>query len=123
MEIRPLTADEIEQAQAVDGVAFPPENSIILGAVDASGNVVGRIVLMSLVHLEGTWVAPEYRGSRLAIKLVAAAEQTLLQNGLTSVIAYTPKSDPKIGQYMRRVGYAELPIEVWQKFLPAGQQS
>ena len=118
MEIRPLTADEINQAEALDGVQFPPENSLIIGAVTNSGKVIGRIVLMSLVHLEGTHVAEPFRGTPVALKLVAEAERTLRSNGLTSVIAYTPETDPTIGQYMKRVGYERLPVEVWQKFLP-----
>ena len=119
MEIRVLTTeDEIQQAEALDGVRFPRENSIFIGAINSDGKVVGRIVLMSLVHLEGTIVAEDYRGSSAAIRLVAEAEQTLMGLGFNSAIAYTPMADAKIGAYMQRVGYQRFPVEVWQKFLP-----
>ena len=119
MEIRVLTTeDEIQQAEALDGVRFPRENCIFIGAINSDGKVIGRIVLMSLIHYEGTVVAEPYRGSSAAIRLVAHAEQELMKLGLDSAIAYTPTSDPKIGEYMSRVGYQRFPVEVWQKFLP-----
>ena len=32
-------------------------------AVEADGRIVGCSALLSIYHLEGTWIAPDYRGS------------------------------------------------------------
>lgn len=114
MEIRELTPNEIIAARDIDGVEFPPE-SVMLGAVDADGKIVGRIVLMSLLHIEGTWVDEAHRSGSLAVRLVRKAENLLADNGFTSAIAYTADVQPEIGEYLERFGYSRLPIAIWQK--------
>ena len=116
MEVRELTPEEIVAAREIDGVEFPAE-ALMLGAVDADGKVVGRIVLMSLLHIEGTWVDEAHRGGSLAVRLVRKAENMLADNGFTSAIAYTSEEQPEIGEYLQRFGYSRLPLTIWQKLL------
>jgi ribosomal protein S18 acetylase RimI-like enzyme len=120
MEIRELTPDEIIAAREIDGVEFPVE-SVILGAVDDNGKIVGRIALMSLLHIEGTWVDEAHRGGSLAVRLVKKAENLLAANGFTSAIAYVAETQPEIGDYLQRFGYSRLPLAVWQK--PLGKEA
>jgi len=114
MKIRELEPHEIPAAMAVDGAVFP-EKTIVIGAFDKDGHLVGRTALMALVHIEGTWVSEVARGGFTAIRLVKKAEQTLAERGFTSAVAYTPDDNPKIGEYLKRVGYTRVPLSVWHK--------
>jgi GNAT superfamily N-acetyltransferase len=118
LEIRTLNAAEIAQAEAIDGIDMP-DGTLFIGAIE-DGEIVGRIMMLSLVHLEGTWVHERYRGGTLAARLVKKAEEGLRTLGVTHVIAYTPESNPKIGEYMQRFGYTRFPVTTWQKPLNGG---
>lgn len=114
MEVRELNVEEIPGALAVDGAVFP-DGAIVIGAFNGDGKIVGRTALMAIAHIEGTWVAEELRGGFVAARLVRKAEQTLAENGFTSALAFTPDENPKVGEYLNRVGYTRLPLSVWQK--------
>ena len=115
--IKLLEGEERAQALSVDGFTIPvPPETLVLGAVE-DGRVVGRIMLLQMLHLEGTWVAEDKRGSTLAPRLVKAAEELLVRCGSTHAIAYTPESNPQIGQYLERFGYSRFPVTTWQKSL------
>ncbi len=118
MEIRLLKPDEIALAEVVDGVTFP-EGTLIIGAL-SDGRLVGRIALMRLWHLEGTWVDEAYRGGTLAARLVTQAERALVMMGCTAANAYTPDDHPEVGNYLSRFGYARLPVTPWTKLLNEG---
>jgi len=89
-----------------------PVDSLVIAAVDGE-TVLGRTTLTNMVHLEGTWVHPEHRGGTLGVRLIREAERQAREIGLTGLLAYTP--DTKIGEYMQRMGYERIPVEVWGK--------
>lgn len=118
MEIRLLQPDEVALAEAVDGITLPP-GTLVIGALN-DGKLVGRITLMSLIHLEGTWVDEAYRGGSTAARLVKRAEEVLAGGGVTSAWAYTPDAQPEVGDYLKRFGYSRMPLTIYQKFLNGG---
>ena len=114
--IKLLEGEERVQALALDGFVIPvAEDTLVLGAVE-DGRVIARVILLQMLHLEGTWIAPDRRGGGiLARRLVKAAEEMIVKCGATHAMAYTPEADPKIGEYMQWLGYTRFPVTVWAK--------
>jgi len=89
-----------------------PKDALVVG-IFKEGKIVGRTTLVNLLHLEGTWVSPEERGGMIGARLVAEAEKEVKEIGCSGLMAYT--ADKKHGEYMKRLGYKEVPVQVWGK--------
>lgn len=114
MKIERLPPEWYGELAAVDDGFIPPAGqSLVFVARDDAGKIVGRNVVLLLPHVEGTWVATEYRGSTLMPRLMDAAEQELAKAGASAVFAYSV-SDVN-SDYLKRMGYEELPWKVFRK--------
>jgi GNAT superfamily N-acetyltransferase len=106
MELRTLEASEYPVlCQVDDGFTPDPNHSIAIIAKDGE-EIVGRIFLLSPVHLEGPWIREDRRGMTLAARLVAKAEQEAKACGVTKLFAYAANAE--------MVGYL---VTVWAKEL------
>jgi hypothetical protein len=112
MQLRWLKADEYETlAKIPDKADLSPENTLVAVAVQDE-KIVGRMVLISLPHIECAWVAPEHRGGILAARLETFCEQRLASLGASKMLAIAV--DEKIESYFKRRDYVRLGT-VWMK--------
>lgn len=94
---------------------LPPEFAFV-AAFDSHG-LAGRMGMVPLPHIEGTWVRPDLRGSRTGIKLLREIEKIVSDSGRTHVWAFAYDEQPEIRSYYERMGYVKMPLTVWVKDL------
>ena len=110
--------DPSERHLAKDPGNVPwPEDCLIVAAFDDQDVLVGRMALIAIAHIEGTWVAPEYRGTTLTLRMIQRMESEIRKLGRTHVFAYIPKEDTKLLEYAEKIGYQEFPCKVYVKEL------
>lgn len=108
-------ADFSDLKQVSDGTVPDPKLTVPIVMRNHLGAIIGRVFLMQLVHLEGTWVREDSRGRFIGYRLIRAAERVAKAHGLKALWAYT--MDEKVEDYMKRLGYVKKPITVWVKEL------
>ena len=113
MEIRILSGEEMAKIPQPDGIGWPAAMDALAAFED--GELVGRVGIVSLAHLEGTWIAPPKRSGFLLFRLYQKVESVLKARGLTHVFAFT--ADPAHTAYLERVGYVRQPFEILVKEL------
>ena len=77
--------------------------------------VVGRMLLIAPMHIEGTWVKEGHRNGLTGMRLMSRMEKCAKDNGLTKIFAYA--ADPDIENYLQRLEYVRVPVTVWGKDL------
>lgn len=115
-EIRQITPAEYV-LQPADSRIDWPEGSIVLGAFASDGSMVGRIAIIDLPHIEGTWVADKFRRGTLAFRLIRGIEDIMRRIGRSHVFAFAYDTQPEVSSYLERVGYKRMPLTVWVKEL------
>lgn len=98
-----------------DHVPWPADS--IVAVAEAEGKVQGRSAIISLPHIEGTWVAQSHRSTTLAYRLVRTIEGVLKRAGKTHAFAFIEKDRADVFDYMQRLGYREMPFTVLSKEL------
>lgn len=113
MEIRRLEPNEWGVLDRFpDGFKPDPGNSIAVVALNKDGKPVGRMTLVVMPHLEGTYIDLDERGGFLGYRLQKAIEKEARNLGVKKYFAYC---EPEHGQYLERLGYKKLNLEVWEK--------
>ena len=92
-----------------------PAKAITIIAEDERGNIVGRIMLVGVMHVEGIFVDPKWRGSTVMQRLVEEAEREARELGLTQVLAFGASKEME--GYIERLGYNLMPFSIWEKKL------
>jgi GNAT superfamily N-acetyltransferase len=115
MDIRRLDAEEFEQLQEIaDGWCPDPQVSRAGVAIDGE-RTVARVFIVAPVHIEGPWIAEEYRHGTLAARLVKWAERQAREVGVQKLFAYGANAE--IEGYLERLGFKKQPLTVWAKEL------
>jgi hypothetical protein len=97
-----------------------PQEFLIIAAFSETGELLGRTMFVSLPHIEGTRVRDDMQGSRIAYNLVKLMEKEIQRAGRTHAWAFVQEGDKDISNYMDRLGYEKLPLEVWVKDMREG---
>jgi len=111
MTIRELAPGEFTRLKAVsDGIVPDPKSSVAVVAENEEG-IVGRILALQPVHLEGTWVAEGKRSGLLAYRMFKFMESTLKDKyGVSYLLAFS--RDPVVTGYLERLGYRDMHFSV-----------
>jgi len=76
--------------------------------VEADDRIIGCWSLIPLVHCEGVWIDPEFRGNpRVALRLVRGMKDTARAMGAQTVL--TAAQTPEIGRLAEKIGGAKIP--------------
>lgn len=114
-------ANILEEHKLDQSIRFPwPPNSHILYAIDENKDIVARMALIQLPHIEGTWIREDYRNGLIATRMIAKVENFLIEHQRTAAFAFIKNEnteDIQVQNYMQRLGYIELPIKVYVKAL------
>ena len=90
--------------------ASDPGATVVVVVEDDSGAVVGSIAAMRIVHLEGTWIAPEYRGNpAVARKLLRAGLGAARSLGAQKWV-YINSDEDRTANMIERLGGQSMPI-------------
>lgn len=112
-EVRKLEDSEYPLLLGIEeGYCPDPKSSMAVIAED-EGKIVGRMLLISPAHIEGTWVAEAYRKGTTGIRLMKFMEAEARKIGLTKLFSYA--ETPEIEDYLGRLGYERCKVTVWAK--------
>jgi ribosomal protein S18 acetylase RimI-like enzyme len=76
--------------------------------VEDDDRIVGCWAVFPIVHVEGVWIAPEYRGNpRVARRLVGGMKNTARAMGAQAVV--TGAMTPEVATLAEKLGGIELP--------------
>lgn len=113
--IEELPTEDFGALQYVaEGTVPDAKKSIVIVAKDGN-EIVGRIMLLNLAHIEGTWVAPQHRGGTIGWRMIRMIEKAAQRIGITKLFAYTDTDQN--GEYVERLGYRKTNFVVWVKEL------
>lgn len=115
IETKRLQPEEYSGLAAVaEGHVPSPDASIAVVATD-EGRVVGRMFVVFVAHLEGTWVESESRGGAVVRRLFDRIQGEAKSAGLGRVMAYSTSGEHDA--YLHRLGFERMPWTVWGKDL------
>lgn len=115
IEFRIVTSAEEARALDPQGLPWGDGNAIVF-AIE-NGKVVGRSAAIAFPMIETSWVAPEKRGSTLAMRLVKEVEKIQRDLGNAYVFAFVHDSQPEIAGYLLRFGYEPAQLKLYCKKL------
>lgn len=115
-EIVILPPELHELASVLDGGNLPPD-AVIFVAMLPDGKIVGRTSICPLLFIEGSFVAPEYRSTPLAARLIRALEHYMHDCGRSHTAALVRDDQPEVAGYLERFGYEKQPVSMWAKDL------
>lgn len=114
-EIRKLADNEFEVLRTVEEGYCPDPRYSIAVVAEAEGKIVGRMLLISPAHIEGTWVAENFRKGTTGIRMMNFMESEARKISLTKIIAYAECGE--VADYLSRLGYSQRNVTVWEKEL------
>lgn len=91
------------------------EQSRITIMASEGTRVVGGVMLVAPVHVEGIWIDPAYQCGLIMKQLVDRVEEEARNLKISKVFAYAINGEME--DYIERLGYKKLPWTVWEKEL------
>lgn len=112
MNIRVLKPSEYGLLSSVEeGYVPDPDLSLAL-IVEEEGRIVGRMMLIPMYHIEGTWIEKSHRGGSILSRMMKQMEDLAKAKGLTKLLSY---ATPEVETYIKRLGYKKQELTVWAK--------
>ena len=106
--------DEAHPAQIAQAL---PNGAAAVVVVEDGGKIVGTLTVAQITHLEGLWIAPEFRGNpRLSMALVEAAFAEVRKTG--ALWAWGASDTEHMSDIIGRVGGKEIPVKSF--IIPVG---
>ena len=124
MEFRFLVGPEVEDAEEhiPEGQRVKwPIDSIVMYCYD-DGKIIGRIGAMSIKIIEGTWAASDAPPTT-AFRMMKQMEAMLAFLGNTHALALVSTEMPQIANYLQRVGFVQLPVEMYSHEFAAKEKA
>jgi N-acetylglutamate synthase-like GNAT family acetyltransferase len=113
--IERLPAEEFDSLLAIEeGYTPNPANSIAVVA-KKDGEIVGRMMLIAVAHVEAAWVHEDLRNGTILERMVKEIEKQAEQVGISTVFAYSETTE--MDGYIARLGYEKSPLRVFRKEL------
>ena len=114
MKVRALDPAEYPRLKDIpDGFLPDPENSRVIVAEDENGNIVGRMMLIAVAHLEGPWIAPSRRSGSLLYRMEKQMIAEAREAGLKALLAFTQEDTNT--SYLERLGWTRTNFTVLSK--------
>ena len=79
------------------------------------GDIIGRMMLIGVKHVEGAWISERFRSGNLLERLTAEMEKHARNSGIKTVFVYSQTSE--MDGYVERLGYERSPLRVFRKEL------
>ena len=119
MQLRRLSSTEYYEVLPKLHEGFCPDPNISIAIVaEMCDQIVGRIFLLSPVHIEGPWIRETERsktlGHGLSIALIKEAENEAKKLGITKLFAYGTEETEAA---LQRLGFNLSRMSVWEKWI------
>lgn len=103
------------EARLIDPENLPwPGDSAVLYAIE-NNEVVGRMGIIELPHIEGTWIREDKRNSSIGFRLITKLENILEEENRSAIFAFAANNQPEISNYLERLGYSLMPVKIYMK--------
>lgn len=115
--VRPLPPEEYHRLAhfpIAERFGVPdPRAAQILVAEDPAGDIVGIWAALTTVHLDGLWIAPEYRRtSRVASQLLHGMKSLLRHLGIVHSFTMVAYDSPDVLILAQKAGFDLLPMHL-----------
>jgi len=118
MEFRFLIGPEVVEAEqqlpAEQRVAWPFDS--IVGYAYEGDRIIGRMGIMSVKLIEGSWVSPDAPPT-IAYRMMKQVLVMLQSLGDTHSLALAYDGQPEVAGYLERVGFERFPVTMYNKVL------
>ena len=97
-----------------EGYRPDPEKSVAVVAKQ-DGQIIGRMMLINLAHVEAAWINERFRSGSLLEHMTREIEKQALQIGIKTLFVYSETDE--MDSYIGRLGYDRSPLRVFRKEL------
>ncbi len=113
--IERLSEKDFDSLLAIqEGFKPDPKNSIaVVAKVD--GEIIGRLMLLPVAHVEGAWVHQRFRNGTILERMTRMIEGQAILSGISTVFVYSQSEE--MDGYIERLGYHLSPLRVFRKDL------
>ena len=109
--IERLPAEEFDSLLSIaEGYVPDPAKSIAVVAKQ-NGEIVGRMMLIAVAHVEAAWIHERLRNGTILERMVKEIEKQAEQVGISTVFAYSETTE--MDGYIERLGYEKSPLRVF----------
>lgn len=113
--IERLAPEEFDSLLSIEeGYVPDPANSITVVA-KRNGEIVGRLMLVAVAHIEAAWVDESLRNGTILQRMTEEIERQADKAGIKTVFAYSETLE--MDDYIQRLGYEKSPLRVFRKEL------
>jgi N-acetylglutamate synthase-like GNAT family acetyltransferase len=110
--IETLPSEDFPLLKNIEEGYVPSKDSIVIvGKV--GDEIVARMMLIGVAHIEGTWIKPEVRSGSLLHRLMHRMEQEAKAAGITTLLAYSENDE--VDSYLERLKFSRSPLRIWKK--------
>lgn len=103
-------------ARAIDIEKLPwPDDAKVIYAFDENDQIIGRIALMNVLHVEGAWIKNDRRNGIVLGRLFEKVEELLKEDNRTSALSFIKEDAKEIIAQMPKANYIQLPYKVFLK--------
>ena|ERR1044071_5470184 len=104
-----------DRARLIDPEKLPfPSDARVLYIFE-DNQIIGRLALLNVLHIEGAWIREDKRNGLILSKLFDHIEVELKNEERTSALSFARENDEDVINYMKRIGYEQLPFKVFLK--------
>lgn len=113
--VQRLPAEEYDELLSVEeGFRPDPEKSVTVVAKE-NGVIIGRLMLINLVHVEAVWINERFRSGSLLERMTRELEKQARELGVKTMLVYSETHE--MDSYIERLGYERSPLRVFRKEL------
>jgi N-acetylglutamate synthase-like GNAT family acetyltransferase len=113
--IERLPAEEFDSLLSIEEGYVPDPTKSIAVVAKKDGQIVGRMMLIAVAHVEAAWVHEDLRNGTILERMVKEIEKQAEQAGISTVFAYSETTE--MDGYITRLGYEKSPLRVFRKEL------
>lgn len=110
-----LPDNEYDTLMSVEEGYVPDPQASIVVVAKFNGEIVGRMMLIGVKHVEGAWINKQYRSGTILERMTEEIEKHAREAGIKTVFAYSETHD--MDGYIERLGYERSPLRVFRKEL------
>ena len=110
-----LPEEEYEALVSVEEGYVPDPKASIVVVAKFDGQIIGRVMLIGVKHVEGAWINEQYRGGTVLERMTQEIEKHAREAGIKTVFVYSQTSE--MDGYIERLGYERSPLRVFRKEL------
>ncbi len=113
--IERLPPEQFDSLEAIEEGFRPDPSSSIAVVAKYDGEIIGRLMLLPVAHVEGAWVHERFRNGTILERMTKEIEKQAREAGISTVFVYSQTAE--MDGYIERLGYDRSPLRVFRKEL------